>query len=552
MKRIVAVILMVCLLLLPVQSFGSQDQYYLLYKRPDDQSLDLIAVDQAIRQQIDNAKFNDLSEVFTCLDLLSSGTPVALIAQGANLSVDGSFAMLHADIPFIANNTVLTIGKSAMAEFEHTPYLLGSSLLQAGAGTNNLVIGGSAILDGDSGLFSLSAGAGLTLSSNMTALTLIPGNQELIGRLEQLLQAPGLLSWQLSGAARLNGSLSVSANRRLTLSPGSALTVSGGGALTLESGASLQNSGRIDGVINNKGAINNQRGAVIAGDSLTNTGTIHNSSGAAISSGVLSNNAGGRLINSGSVTSASILTQRGSSIQNNAGGTILNAPVGGGSYIDGTAQQSSGNQQRQSGGDSDSGGSGGGSSYAGPRAPAAGQLLIAAGDAVALAKAEGADRAVLRLYDTGKLEQGALDEIERARNGFPLLLRAFTRGENGRDIDVRLSLDFSLLRGPMDLSASTRGEEAKAAAALFCEYFDGSFLAVALAHREDFVAPIEVAAKLELGDINPEHLNFYAFLPESNTYRHISDPRQWLDANGFLHWHTPYGGVLMVTDTLLP
>jgi hypothetical protein len=62
---------------------------------------------------------------------------------------------------------------------------------------------------------------------------------------------------------------------------------------------------------------------------------------------------------------------------------------------------------------------------------------------------------------------------------------------------------------------------------------------------------ISVAAKVDLTGMDTKRLYFYAYDPKKNSYRRISAPEYWIDANGYLRFKTEYAGDIIISEESL-
>jgi len=353
-------------------------------------------------------------------------------------------------------------------------------------------------------------------------------------------------SYELEGSAELQRSLTLTSGQSFSLHGGGMLQMKEGAELCLESGGLLDNRGTVSGPIRNGGRINNAAGAMIGG-------------------GPFYNLTGGQVYNAGVIASTPIVTAAGSVIANLKGGSLATVPTGEGEYPGKSKEtpppappennpptrEQNNNQNADDGGDSsntDMNHSNGQLHEVVDKA----QIAFATYTAVQQAREQQSGQAVLRLVNPKELTAEVLQTLWEEEQQFPLLIYSFSLGERGRGVDVRLAVKPSALTGPCDLSASTFSLQAARTRELFQRHFGGDFRVVSLGYQGDFARPIEVAAKLDLSGLDVENLFFYAYHPESNTYREIERPQHWVDSRGFLHFYTSWGGDLLVTNTRLP
>ena len=91
-------------------------------------------------------------------------------------------------------------------------------------------------------------------------------------------------------------------------------------------------------------------------------------------------------------------------------------------------------------------------------------------------------------------------------------------------------------------------QQAPQVAALFERFFTNNVVAVSFEHQGAFGTYIRVAVRVDLTNLNTESLIFYAYDRASNRYTLLEAPNYRIDALGFLHFSTPVGGDIIITD----
>lgn len=209
----------------------------------------------------------------------------------------------------------------------------------------------------------------------------------------------------------------------------------------------------------------------------------------------------------------------------------------------------------QSGGGSD-GDDGGGGSYTSPapsipaNTPAdvtKSQATGAAKNAAGAAKASGSSTATVRLKNPGKIAPDALQAMS-ATAGISVKFQADSMSEDGKVVDVRITLDPAKADKELSLSASTTSPEARATQNLFESFFANDVRPIHLNQTEAWGQPVEIAAKVDLTDMDVTKLVIYSYDKATNTYRRIEKPAYWMDTNGYLHFTTPYAGDIVISE----
>ena len=98
------------------------------------------------------------------------------------------------------------------------------------------------------------------------------------------------------------------------------------------------------------------------------------------------------------------------------------------------------------------------------------------------------------------------------------------------------------------ISAYLRGVDADAIRARFARFYDNTFDVIHCDQRADWKQVVRIAAKINLTGMDTANLYFYSYNPDTNTFRRIADPKYRIDANGYVHFSTPYAGDIIVSS----
>ncbi|MCL2856663.1 MAG: hypothetical protein FWE19_02920 [Oscillospiraceae bacterium] len=109
------------------------------------------------------------------------------------------------------------------------------------------------------------------------------------------------------------------------------------------------------------------------------------------------------------------------------------------------------------------------------------------------------------------------------------------------------STTAATLSGTVDFSLRVSGVEVQRAVRIFERSFNNNVVAVSLGQTGAFGANIRMAVLVDLSRLNVDSLVFYAYDREANTFARI-DTQFRVDANGYLHFSTPVGGDIIITD----
>lgn len=98
------------------------------------------------------------------------------------------------------------------------------------------------------------------------------------------------------------------------------------------------------------------------------------------------------------------------------------------------------------------------------------------------------------------------------------------------------------------VSGYTKGPEAETTKTLFEKYFNNKVRAIHLDQAGSWGQSVEIAAKVDLTGMDVTKLVLYSYDKATNTYRRIEKPAYWVDANGYLHFVTPYAGEIVISE----
>jgi uncharacterized repeat protein (TIGR02543 family) len=122
----------------------------------------------------------------------------------------------------------------------------------------------------------------------------------------------------------------------------------------------------------------------------------------------------------------------------------------------------------------------------------------------------------------------------------------------GNAVQVRVSVSNpTLFTKDTLVSGHLVGTDAQRTSSLFRNWFANRLVVIHLDQQEDFEQAVRIAAKVDLTDMDTGNLHFYAYNKITNTYRPIANPTYSIDANGYLWFTTPYGGTIVVSDSVL-
>lgn len=106
------------------------------------------------------------------------------------------------------------------------------------------------------------------------------------------------------------------------------------------------------------------------------------------------------------------------------------------------------------------------------------------------------------------------------------------------------------LTGTVDFSVKTNGAAVTNTVNKFEKLFDNKIAAVSLGQKGAFGADIKMAAKVDLSKLDTKNLVFYAYDKTTGKYAKLT-PTYRVDSKGYLHFSTPVGGDIIISDKLL-
>jgi len=166
--------------------------------------------------------------------------------------------------------------------------------------------------------------------------------------------------------------------------------------------------------------------------------------------------------------------------------------------------------------------------------------------------AEGTDhKAVVRFKNPGIISLKTLQDMDAVAGSVNMSIWGDSYLDDTNSVDVRVYINPAYAKGDLDLSGSTTSARADKTADHFVKYFGNGVAVVSLGQQSDFNHNINVAAKLDLSNMNISNLHFYAYDKVANSYRKIHTADQYIDGNGYLCFTTPYGGDIVVSDGVL-
>ncbi|MFV0400648.1 MAG: beta strand repeat-containing protein [Oscillospiraceae bacterium] len=104
------------------------------------------------------------------------------------------------------------------------------------------------------------------------------------------------------------------------------------------------------------------------------------------------------------------------------------------------------------------------------------------------------------------------------------------------------------VQGVIQTGVYTSASKVSAVTKMFNKYFSNKIVVIHLDQAGSFGMEVEIAAKVDLKDLNTKSLQFYSYSLTSNSYVAIQNPKYFIDSSGYLHFNTTVGGEIIVTD----
>lgn len=119
-------------------------------------------------------------------------------------------------------------------------------------------------------------------------------------------------------------------------------------------------------------------------------------------------------------------------------------------------------------------------------------------------------------------------------------------------VQVRVTINNpAALLQDMKVSAYATGRKAERIGNLFDKHFSNKTGVVYFDQTGPWGQEVQIAAKLNLTGMNTDNLVLYTFDRTANAYSQLPNPQYSIDANGYLHFSTPYAGAIVVSDGAL-
>jgi hypothetical protein len=159
-----------------------------------------------------------------------------------------------------------------------------------------------------------------------------------------------------------------------------------------------------------------------------------------------------------------------------------------------------------------------------------------------------------RFENIGEISSSVLAAIDNAAGDMAVRIHFDTTLPGQNVVDVRVYINPSQVAAgsSINVSGSTTNTTAQAIGNTFERFFTNNIAVISLGQQGAFGSDVRVAARADLsGMADTDRLYFYSYDAATNTYTRIFNPQHRIDANGYLHFTTPLGGSIIVTDSPL-
>lgn len=123
----------------------------------------------------------------------------------------------------------------------------------------------------------------------------------------------------------------------------------------------------------------------------------------------------------------------------------------------------------------------------------------------------------------------------------------------GNKVTTRVTVDPAAaanLKGELNVYASVEKKDTQKASNVFNKYFTNKTAVVHLGQSGAYGMNVKVAAKVDLSGMDTSALKLYVYNAATNTYSRLTSGYA-IDANGYLHFITPVGGSVIISNGAL-
>lgn len=120
---------------------------------------------------------------------------------------------------------------------------------------------------------------------------------------------------------------------------------------------------------------------------------------------------------------------------------------------------------------------------------------------------------------------------------------------DGNSVQMRLTIsDPGQLTQDVLVSGYTTGPEVERVESFFEKWFENDVEVIQMDQAGSFDQEVEIAAKVDLTNMDIEDIQLYSYDKATNSYTAIKDPKCWVDQNGYLHFSTKQAGAIIISN----
>ena len=168
--------------------------------------------------------------------------------------------------------------------------------------------------------------------------------------------------------------------------------------------------------------------------------------------------------------------------------------------------------------------------------------------ATAAVEAAAGQRAVITFVNASTVPAAAVQNVFIRTGTVNTMMHFDTR--DGVGIMGRVYVDEGTARGltgEVNVSVRTRGAEVNSVASVFSRFFTNNVAVVNVGHIGSFGSEVRIAVMVDLSEMDENNLLFFSYNAETNRFSRIATSYR-IDSNGFVHFTTPVGGDIIITD----
>lgn len=159
-------------------------------------------------------------------------------------------------------------------------------------------------------------------------------------------------------------------------------------------------------------------------------------------------------------------------------------------------------------------------------------------------------RHIVRLKNPGLITMAEFESyVEEAQKESKIpVIYADSYLKDNRVVDVRIALNPALVEKELNLSASTKNEDALKIKGIFEHFFTNKIISTVSVEQEDsFGQPVTLYVRVDKGT-NVEDLVIYTYNQEANTYTKVEAANAKIDANNYLSFNVNRAQDILISN----